>query len=42
MLFAQMHDGGPTGFGQLSDVKCGWLFAVLALHRGILSRDGSR
>ena len=32
MLLTQMHDLRPTGLGQLGDVECCGLFAVLALH----------
>jgi hypothetical protein len=37
-----MEHGRAGWFRQLGDVKGCRFFAVLALHRGILSRDGSR
>ena len=32
MLLTQVHDLRPTGLGQLGDMECCGLFAVLALH----------
>lgn len=35
-----MQDRRPLWLGQFGDVKSCWLFAMLALHTGILFSDG--